>query len=201
MIKNIIFDWSGVLSDDFSPVYKATMNVFKKLGIKTISIQEYKKEFLLPYMDFYRKFTDATKQKVDDLFFKEINLVGSPKPFPKAKSVLISLKNKGIKIILLSSHPNVRKEVKDYDFENIFTDINSGVHNKIKVIKEIMKKNNFKSKETVYVGDMVHDIEAGKKANVKTIAVSWGYDSKEKLSKRKPDFIIENLDEVFKIVA
>ncbi len=29
-IKNLIFDWSGTLSDDLTPVYKATIEVFKK---------------------------------------------------------------------------------------------------------------------------------------------------------------------------
>ena len=30
-IKNIIFDWLGTLSDDLTPVHKASMIVFKKL--------------------------------------------------------------------------------------------------------------------------------------------------------------------------
>jgi beta-phosphoglucomutase-like phosphatase (HAD superfamily) len=31
MIKNIIFDWSGTLVDDFDAVYKAAMKIFKKV--------------------------------------------------------------------------------------------------------------------------------------------------------------------------
>ena len=48
------------------------------------------------------------------------------------------------------------------------------------------------SKSDVYfVGDEVRDIEAGKKAGIKTIAVSWGYNTKDALAKEQPDYIID----------
>ena len=62
-----------------------------------------------------------------------------------------------------------------------------------------MKKNNFNPNETAYIGDMSHDIHAGKKAKVITIAVLWGYYSKERLAKEKPDFLIKDLDELKKL--
>ncbi|MDD5552078.1 MAG: HAD family hydrolase [Candidatus Pacebacteria bacterium] len=202
MIKNIIFDWSGVLSNDIIPVYKGTMGVFRRLGLKELSFKEYKKEFVLPYMNFYRKFTDTPKEKVDDLFFQEFSLVDGPKPFPKAKKTLEDLKRKGIRIVLLSSHPEekVKEEMERYNFQDFFVDINSSVHDKVKAIKGILEKNNFIAKETSYLGDMTHDIDAGKSVGVTTVAVCWGYQLKEKLSKKNPDFLIEDLDEIVKIL-
>lgn len=197
-IKNIIFDWSGTLSDDLTPVYKAAMNVFKILGIKVLSLEEYKKEFILPYMEFYKKFKEnVDKEEVDKLFFEEINSVGEPKPFPEAREILDCLHKKGIKIVVLSSHPQkkLEKEMENYEFRRYFLDIVGSVHDKTKTIIEIIKRDKFNPKETIYVGDMGHDIEAGKKAKVKTIAVCWGYKTKEDLKKAKPDFIFENFDE------
>ncbi len=51
-MRNVIFDWSGTLSND---IYKACMKVFEKLGLKKISFSEFKRNFLLPYMKFYRE--------------------------------------------------------------------------------------------------------------------------------------------------
>ena len=203
MIKNIIFDWSGTLSDDLTSAYTATMNVFKKLGLRVLSLEEYKKEFTLPYMNFYHKFRkEIIKEEVDKLFFQEINLVGEPKPFPKVKGILEFLKNKKIKIALLSSHPQekLEKEIKNYGFQKFFVEISGSVHDKVETILGIIKRNGFEPNETAYVGDMTHDIEAGKKAKVMTIAVSWGYQPKEKLLKENPNFVIEDLEELKKIV-
>lgn len=203
MIRNIIFDWSGTLSNDLIPVYTATMNVFRKLGLKTLSLEEYKKEFTLPYMRFYHKFKRGIdKDEVDKLFFKEINSVDEPKPFQDVKAILEFLKQKDIKIAVLSSHPQekLEKEIRDYGFQKFFVDINGSVHDKIETITEIMKRNGFEANETAYVGDMTHDIEAGKKAKVITTAVSWGYQPREKLSKESPNFLIDNLKELKKLI-
>ena len=44
---------------------------------------------------------------------------------------------------------------------------------------------------TFYVGDTVGDIKEGHLAGVKTIAVTWGWHSKEKLETANPDYLIE----------
>ncbi len=79
-------------------------------------------------------------------------------------------------------------------------DINGSTHDKAKTMIKIMKKNCFGSDETVYVGDMTHDVKAGKKAKVITIAVSWGYQSREKLLKESPNFLIDDLKELKKLI-
>jgi len=204
MIKNIIFDWSGTLSDDIIPVYMSAMVIFKKLGIKKITLKEFRKSFMLPYMEFFRKYTpNASKRYVDKIFLQAIYSFQEPKPFPEAKETLKFLNKKGIKMAVMSSHPQekLEKEVKEYGFEKYFTDVNGSIHDKTKEITKIIARNKFIPKETAYVGDMTHDIDAGKKAKVITIAVSWGYQSKEKLSKKKPDFLIEKLSELKRIVS
>jgi len=203
MIKNIIFDWSGTLSDDITPVYKAIMIVFEKSGARKISLEEFRREFELPYMNFYKKYNIVITKEESDRIFDNVFNFTEPKPFAQAKELLDFLHKKGIKMTVLSSHPQkfLEKEVKDFGFQKYFMDVVGGVHNKTEVINEIMKKNKFSPKETAYVGDMTHDIEAGKKARIITIAISWGYQSKEKLSKEKPDFLIGNLTEVKSIVS
>jgi len=52
MIKNVIFDWSGVINDDLVTVYKAIMAIFQKLGAKEISLEEFKREWEQPHMRY-----------------------------------------------------------------------------------------------------------------------------------------------------
>jgi phosphoglycolate phosphatase len=203
MIKNIIFDWSGTLSDDMASCYTATMGVLRKLGLKTMTFEEYQKEATLPYMNFYHKFKeDVDKEEVDRLFYSEINSANKPNPFPKIKELLEFLEKENIRIALLSAHPQrkLAKEIRDYGFQKFFVDVNGSVHDKVEAIMGIMKKNGFRPVETAFVGDMTHDIEAGREAKVTTIAVSWGYHPSEKLLKERPDFLIERPTDLKRLI-
>ena|SRR3989344_4901712 len=195
-IKNIIFDWSGTLSDDFTSVYQASMLVFKKLGREPISMEEYKREFTLPYMVFWNKYIpELTKEQEDKLYAEAIHQVDEPLIYDGVKTELERLKSLGINIIVISSHPydKLIKEAKNYGIESYFNEINGGIHDKVEMILEITKRNNFHPKKTMYIGDVTHDIDAGKKAGVVTIALGWGYQSKEKLMEANPDYYISDI--------
>lgn len=51
-------------------------------------------------------------------------------------------------------------------------------------------------REAVYVGDTVHDIEAGRAAGVLTIGVPWGACTREQLEEAEPDLIIDRIHEL-----
>lgn len=178
------------------------MIVFEKFGAKRISFDAYRREFELPYTMFYKKYIPNFKKEHGKVFFDAINSVETPEPFPQVKETLEFLLKKGIKMALLSSHPQkkIEKEIIDYGFSEFFVRVKGSVHDKIQRIYEITQQCEFGEKETAYVGDMTHDIEAGKKAKLITVAVSWGYQPKEKLLKTNPDFLIENLNQLNKIV-
>ncbi|MCK5123004.1 MAG: HAD family hydrolase [Candidatus Pacebacteria bacterium] len=199
MIKNIIFDWSGTLIDDVIFTYSATMKVFEKIGIEEITLEKFKEEFILPYMNFYKKFKNNPDKKIiDEWFDKEMDLINKSKLFPEVKEVLEFLKQKEIKMIILSSYcqESLEREIKDNNLQNFFLNINGSVYDKTEAVIEIMQKNNFKKEETICIGDMTYDIDMGKKAKIKIVAISQGYQSKEKLFEKNPDFLIENLGEL-----
>ncbi|MDH7478952.1 MAG: HAD-IA family hydrolase [Syntrophomonadaceae bacterium] len=56
---------------------------------------------------------------------------------------------------------------------------------------------NTRPEQAVYVGDSWYDIEAGRRAGVKTIGVTWGMATREELLKAFPDSIIDNWEELY----
>src|SRR3989344_8134602 len=195
-IKNIIFDWSGTLSDDFTSVYQASMLVFKKLGRAPISMEEYRREFTLPYMVFWNKyFPELTKEVEDKLYVEAIHQVDEPILYEGVKTELERLKSLGINMIVISSHPHDKllKEANNYGIRFLFQEINGSIHDKTETILDILQRNNFNPNQTMYVGDMTHDIDAGKKARVVTVALGWGYQSKEVLMDSNPDHYISDI--------
>ena len=71
-----------------------------------------------------------------------------------------------------------------------------GVEDKKEVIHQILEENQLDSVETVFVGDMVHDLETAKHGGMHACAVLTGYDCKEKLVTAKPDFVLRDLREL-----
>ncbi len=203
MIKNVIFDWSGTLSDDFLPVCKASSIVLKKYGIKNVSMDKFRDEFELPALNFYRRYLpNINIEQLRKDFVEAIYSIEGPKPFPEAMKFLKSIHEKGVKIALLSSHlqKKVEEEMEEYGFSKFFDHVKGSVHDKREEIMELLDKCGFKVEETAFVGDMTHDIETGKMANVRTIAVTWGYESKEKLEKANPDYIVESFEELKDVI-
>src|SRR5262249_51224876 len=53
--------------------------------------------------------------------------------------------------------------------------------------------------EAVYVGDSAHDMVAGRRAGVKTIAAGWGPFPRAELEREAPDFIAESITDLLEI--
>ncbi len=203
MIKNILFDWSGTLMDDLTTIYKATMYVFEKLGVKPMSFKEYRKKFSLPYMNFWKKhFPDCTKDQILKLFREGLDASGDTGLYPGVKDVLKRLYDKGIKLVIMSSgsQEKIIADAKRYRVFDYFQEINGNILDKAKVITEILQRNNFQPEETIYVGDMSHDIKAGKKGGVVSIGISWGHKPKEMLEAANPDYLISDIVELEKLL-
>jgi HAD superfamily hydrolase (TIGR01509 family) len=208
MIKNVIFDWSGVVNDDLLTVYKTIMEIFKKFGAKEISLEEFKEEWEQPYMRFYNKYGIFTKLPVEEekaIYGAIYNSMVSeypPKPYPHIKDTLQKFKKAGINMIVISSNlrETLLSDIEKFDLQEIFNEVNSDVYDKAEDIQETIQRNNFNPKETIFIGDTAHEVEAGKSAGTKTAAVTWGYNNEDKLKAVNPDYIIHNLEELESII-
>ena len=203
MIKNILFDWSGTLMDDLTTTYRATVYIFEKLGGKPMSFEEYRKKFFLPYMSFWKKhFPDCTQEQIGRLFREGLNASGDTGLYPGVKDTLKRLYDKGIKLAIMSSGPQEKiiADAERYGVFDYFQEINGNILDKAEVITDILQRNNFEPEETIYVGDMAHDIEAGKKGGVVSIGIFWGHKPKEMLEAANPDHLISDIVELEKLL-
>jgi phosphoglycolate phosphatase len=64
-----------------------------------------------------------------------------------------------------------------------------------------LKQQNLRLEQAIYVGDEIRDIEAAKRSNIKVIAVSWGFNSKEILAQHEPDFLIDEPKQLKEAIA
>ena len=54
--------------------------------------------------------------------------------------------------------------------------------------------------DIIFVGDSIYDVITGKNAGMKTVAVTWGYQPKERLIAENPDFIADSPKEIIEYI-
>jgi ADP-ribose pyrophosphatase YjhB (NUDIX family) len=74
------------------------------------------------------------------------------------------------------------------------------VWDKRKKIHEIIAENSLVPGETLFIGDMQHDIETARHGGVHSCAVLTGYNTLEQLRRAEPDLIVEHLGELREIL-
>ena len=205
MTKNIIFDWSGVVKDAVKSHLWVVNKMFKELGRKEISMEEMRKNWKQPYMHFYNKYVPDLTLEEEQRAYKEIILSqDSPKSeaYPGIIDVIKKLKERGYFLTVISSDlpETIFPEIKRYDLKDVFNDVLTGVYDKTEALMDLVKKNNLNSKETFFIGDSNHEIEAARKVGVKSISVTWGFSTKQKLKLENPDFVVDNLEELEGII-
>ncbi|HTV76200.1 MAG TPA: NUDIX domain-containing protein, partial [Candidatus Baltobacteraceae bacterium] len=70
------------------------------------------------------------------------------------------------------------------------------VWDKREKIHDILRENDLLPRETLFIGDMQHDIETARHGGVHSCAVLTGYNTLEQLRAAKPDLIVEHLSEL-----
>ena len=199
MFKYIIFDWSGVIKDALADHLVVVNKIFKKFGAKSITLEELRKNWCQPYMLFYNQYLPNLKSVEQAIAYKEA-ILESPKAseFPGIVSLIKKFKKAGIRMAVLSSDlpETFYPEIKNFGLEGIFDDLMINVEDKIIAIKDLIEKNKFVLSNTCIIGDSQHEIKTGKTADIKTIAVTWGFCPKERLVEESPDFIVNNIQEL-----
>jgi len=206
MIKNIIFDWSGVINDNRETTYLVVLEIFKKFGVPAITMDQFRKEWEQPFMLFYNKFIPNLTMDDEVEAYKEAYITilknHEPKPYTGIVPLLKNLKENGTNLIIISSDHllYLQKEIGLFGLEGVFDEINCDVHDKSKNLAETIQRNKFNPRETIFIGDTQHEIEAGKSANLLTGAVTWGIHSKERLTSANPDYIMDSPDDLAKLM-
>ncbi len=74
------------------------------------------------------------------------------------------------------------------------------MRDKRKKIHEILDENGLEPPETLFVGDMQHDIETAKHGGIHSCAVLTGYNTLGQLRAAAPDLIVEHLGQLQEVL-
>jgi phosphoglycolate phosphatase-like HAD superfamily hydrolase/ADP-ribose pyrophosphatase YjhB (NUDIX family) len=200
VIRNVIFDWSGTLVDDLPAVWKATNYVLAQSERAEMSLEEFRAEFCLPFTLFYDKYTPHVPlPQLESWFHSEFRQAqDSVCELPHAREFLEFCRKHHLRTFLLSTvhqdHFAVQETV--IGFGKYIDKPYLGVWDKRKKIHDILAENKLEPDETLFVGDMQHDIETARHGGIHSCAVLTGYNTLNQLRAARPDVIVEHLGEL-----
>ncbi len=124
--------------------------------------------------------------------------------------VLRAIRDRGLKIAIVTA--SSKKEV-----DRTFTEIRNQILPLVDVILTrddvpekkpnpasvlaAIDKLGIERSQAVIIGDSWHDARAGKSAGMRTIAVLWGYGTRENLTPESPDYFVQEPTEILNILA
>ncbi len=200
MIRNIIFDWSGTLVDDLPAVWEATNHVFAQSGIAPLSLEQFRAEFALPFTGFYQRYTPHVPMaQLEEWFhgrFREVQ--DSVEALPHALEFLKFCRARGVRTFVLSTvhQEHFASQNRKVGFESFLDRPYVEIWDKREKIHELLAENGLVAAETLFIGDMEHDIETAHHGGVGSCAVLTGYNSVQQLRAARPDVIVEHLGEL-----
>lgn len=213
--RAIIFDFDGTLAElniDFSLMRGQIFNLMGRYGIEEKMIQE---KYLLEIIDEVYQILCEKSLSAAGTFYREshrilheVEMEAAQKGrlIPGTEITLRSLRKKGMKvgIITRNCEDAVRKVFPDIDdFCDIFVSRDS-----VKKVKphpdhltSVMKTLRISGEESMMVGDHIIDIQAGKRAGMKSIGVLTGRTKKEEFERAGADCVLTSASEIYKIIG
>ncbi len=200
----IIFDLDGTIANSLEAMIASYNQIAPRYGTKLIAPQTLKlaresgslKELMqthgisgwkLPFILFAIR--SRLKKRMSDVPLQ-----------PGLADAIHTLKKRGYTLGVLTSNaksitvPYLRAQGLLGDFSFVKCDFN--LFGKDKALKKLVAIHQLDARQTYYVGDEVRDMEAAKKAGIHTIAVTWGFQSRQAFQQLAPEFILDNPEEL-----
>jgi phosphoglycolate phosphatase-like HAD superfamily hydrolase/ADP-ribose pyrophosphatase YjhB (NUDIX family) len=204
MIRNVIFDWSGTLVDDLPAVWKAVNHVLAQAGRPEMGLEQFRAEFCPPYQKFFERYAPGVPEPQVGVWFHASfrESQGSVVALPHAREFLEFCRQAGARMAVLSSitAEHFAAQAAATGFGEYFCAAHLGVPDKRQAIHAALKEDGFLPGETLFIGDMRHDIETAHHGGVHSCAVLTGYCGMEQLRTAGPELMVEHLGELREIL-
>jgi len=201
-----IFDYDGVLVDSLDEVVSAGNAFCRSIGHKCI-VSKHMVTTLQPMTyDQLARSMGLPDDQIDAcsaFVFNKLQQSGAATPFfPDVESLFRHLATKKIVIISGNSRDVIYAKLAAHALDGQVAAI-FGAHepgDKADKIRRACADSDANPDRTCMIGDSMSDIQYAKKAGVQSIAVTWGWQSRDTLAEQQPDYIVESISELITLL-
>ena len=199
--KLFLFDFDGVIADSLDLYEKTTRRCFELIGKPITRNHE---DFLDLFDDNFYDAIQARGVKLEE-FIRAVQEIGPTVDFSGVAifgGIMPVLEELAVSntLIIISSNTNhaVTTILSAHRCNGCFDEIMGAdfMVSKVQKIFHAMEKYGYSPNRAVFVGDTTGDIQEAGQTGVKTVAVTWGWHSRERLAAVKPDYMIDSPEEL-----
>lgn len=216
MIRACIFDLDGTILDTITTITYYVNYTLQKYGIDAVTEDECKyfagngaKTLIKRALESKGITDEAVFDKVfpDYVEAYDKDSLYLTTPFPGIQKCLVNLREKGIKLAVISNKPDfATKSVVKHFFGDSFDLVFGGIEGvPLKpdptLAQKVVSELSVNPEEVCWVGDTAVDIETAKNLGAGlSIGVLWGFRKKEELISAGADVIISDVDGIYREV-
>jgi len=198
MVKAVLLDWDGTLWDVLGFMVETYTEVFEHFGLRPWTREEYQEKFRHDWRDMLDEMGLTPHTEYLLAHWERKILTERPLAYQWVRGFVEDLGRDRL-LGVVSSAPR-KPLLRELDRNGILAgmrvvvsgdDFEERKPSPIPLLYACSTLN-VTPRECVYVGDMVEDIQACRKAGMVVAAVTWGLHSRSRLDAENPDFIAEN---------
>ncbi|MBQ5883406.1 MAG: HAD family hydrolase [Clostridia bacterium] len=212
--KCVIFDLDGTLLYTLEDLKNSVNFALTKNGFKERSIDEVRAFVGNGIENLMRKSVpdNITEEQFHNCFedFKshyKIHSEDNTVEYAGVTEVLKTLKQKNILLAVVSNKADFAVNTLCKKYFSQLLDCAFGEREGIKrkpcpdAVNEVVKLLMVEKDNCFYVGDSDVDVKTAHNSGIKCIACTWGFRDRSVLEKENPEYIIDNVNEILKIVG
>ncbi|QEL18187.1 HAD family hydrolase [Limnoglobus roseus] len=209
-IRAALFDFDGTLADSFVAITASTNHVRQLYGLPALAEDTVRSYVGLGLTNLMENLVPNAPPAAAVAAYRDHHpsvMAAGTRLFPGVLPTLEELHARGIRLAVCS---NKRTEftkalVRDLKLGHLFDEIlgpdDVGIPKPDPaMLVEAMRRLGVPAAETVYVGDMVIDVEVAKAAGVPGWVVLGGASSREDLEAARPDHLLKEFTEIAKLI-
>jgi HAD superfamily hydrolase (TIGR01509 family) len=213
MIRNLIFDFDGTLTDSRRDIAGTQLHVLRHFGVDHL-----REEDLYCHMGnpLDRTFRAVLPEHQHGIIQEAAAMYAAEYParslktttlFPGVKQGLEELRAMGCGLAVASTKrgPGIVRATDHFGITHLFDRLQGSENIPFKpdptIVRIILRELGWAASDTLLVGDSDNDIRAGQAAGIATCGVSYGAWSRDKLASLHPEFLVDKFLELVPIVS
>lgn len=206
--KNVVWDWNGTLLDDVEISVKTINRMLSKKGLPELTVERYKAIFGFPVKDYYlsigfdfaRDDWESVSRDFVDIYEE---LSGDVVLTPGVLTTLETLRGMGVRQYVLSALQEDLLEgmlerfgIRDY-FAGVCGSNNIYADGKVARGERMLQTFPVDPRETVMVGDTLHDAEVAEALGFDVRLYGGGHNSAERLARK--GIVLERMEQLLEL--
>ena len=207
MIRNLLFDLDGTLTDPALGITNSILYALEKMGKPLPPREELYKFIGPPLIPSFQKFLGMTAEEAALALatyreYFSVSGLFENDPYPGIADALAELKAAGLRLYVTTSKPEpfAVRILEHFSLDGYFDRICGASMDekrvsKADVIRYTLETNGLvgEEAESMMIGDRCHDIAGAKETGLASLGVLWGYGSRDELAEAGADYIADDI--------